>query len=118
MSFVIESTGHQKSVIVRIGEALDFRTAALFKELCMEKILSGTRHFVLDFSETNNLDSTGLGTIFSLHRKIASDSGKFLFASTSQPVQVVVQLTRTYKVFHQFSTVQEACLALPSVSTS
>jgi anti-sigma B factor antagonist len=35
-----------------------------------------------------------------------------VFASVSRPVQVVVQLTRTYKVFRQFPTVDAAREAL------
>ena len=35
-------------------------------------------------------------------------NGQVVFASVSRPVQVVVQLTRTYKVFRQFSTVEAA----------
>ena len=34
-----------------------------------------------------------------------------MFASVSRPVQVVVQLTRTYKVFRQFPTVEAALQA-------
>jgi anti-sigma B factor antagonist len=35
-----------------------------------------------------------------------------MFAAASRPVQVVVQLTRTYKVFRQFSSVEAAVQSL------
>jgi anti-sigma B factor antagonist len=107
MSFAIEPTTDD-TVVVRIGKALDFRNAAEFKGACQEKVQSGARNFILDFTETGILDSTGLGSIFSLYRQVSPLDGQVVFASVSRPVQVVVQLTRTYKVFRQFPTVEAA----------
>lgn len=111
MSFSIEPCNHE-SVIVRIGKALDFRNAAEFKTTCQEQVRSGVRNFILDFSDTGILDSTGLGSIFSLYRQVSPLEGQVVFASVSRPVQVVVQLTRTYKVFRQYPSVDAARDAL------
>lgn len=111
MSFAVEPWT-QQTVIVRVGKALDFRNAADFKAACQEQVRAGVRNFVLDFSETGILDSTGLGSIFSLYRQVSPMEGQVVFAAVSRPVQVVVQLTRTYKVFRQFPTVESAREAL------
>lgn len=111
MNFKIESFD-DNSAIVRVGKALDFRNADEFKALCQNAIQSGIRHFILDFSHTGILDSTGLGSIFSLYRQVSPEDGQVVFASVSRPVQVVVQLTRTYKVFRQFPSVEAAREAL------
>ncbi|MDX1438283.1 MAG: STAS domain-containing protein [Rubricoccaceae bacterium] len=107
MSFSIQKTS-QNTVVIRIGKALDFRNAAEFKASCQEHTRAGIRYFILDFSGTGILDSTGLGVIFSLYRQLTPIGGQVVFASVSRPVQVVVQLTRTYKVFRQFPTVEAA----------
>lgn len=107
MSFSLESE-NQETVTVKIGKALDFRNAAEFKSTCQEQVRSGVRNFILDFSDTGILDSTGLGSIFSLYRQVSPLEGQVVFASVSRPVQVVVQLTRTYKVFRQFPSVDAA----------
>ena len=112
MSFVLESANDHESVIVRIGKVLDFRNAAEFKTVCQEKVRDGTRNFILEFSETGILDSTGLGSIFSLYRQVLPLNGQVVFASVSRPVRVVVQLTRSYKVFRQFPSVEAAREAL------
>ncbi len=96
------------TVVVQIGKALDFRNAADFKSAVQEQVRSGVRNFILDFTDTGILDSTGLGSIFSLYRQVSPMSGQVVFASVSRPVQVVVQLTRTYKVFRQFPSVDAA----------
>ncbi|GAB5518363.1 MAG: STAS domain-containing protein [Rhodothermales bacterium] len=111
MSFSIDH--HSKdTVVIQVGKALDFRNAAEFKTLCQDEVQAGRRNFVLDFSETGILDSTGLGSIFSLYRQVSPMGGQVVFAAVSRPVQVVVQLTRTYKVFRQYPTVVDARNAL------
>ena len=110
MSFTIQKVSNSAAVI-RVGKALDFRSAAEFKAACQENARQGTRYFVLDFSGTGILDSTGLGVIFSLYRQLTPAGGQVVFASVSRPVQVVVQLTRTYKVFRQYPTVEAALQA-------
>jgi anti-anti-sigma factor len=111
MSFDVESRSPE-TVVVHMGEALDFRNADDFKDTFQDHVEDGARNFILDFSETEVLDSTGLGSIFSLYREISPDDGKVAFADVSRPVQVVVQLTRTYKVFRQFPSVEAAEEAL------
>ncbi len=107
MSFFIEPVTRD-TVVVQIGKALDFRNAADFKSAVQEQVRGGVRSFILDFTDTGILDSTGLGSIFSLYRQVSPMSGQVVFASVSRPVQVVVQLTRTYKVFRQFPSVDAA----------
>jgi len=102
------------TVVVRVGESLDFRNADSFKTTFQNHIEEGTRNFILDFSDTEVLDSTGLGSIFSLYREVSPNDGQVAFANVSQPVEVVVQLTSTYKVFRQFDSVQEAKDAISS----
>jgi anti-sigma B factor antagonist len=111
MSFDVESRS-SNTVVIHMGEALDFRNADTFKDTFAEYVDDGQRNFILDFSETEVLDSTGLGAIFSLYREISPDDGQVAFADVSRPVQVVVQLTRTYKVFRQFPSVEAAEEAL------
>jgi anti-sigma B factor antagonist len=107
MNFSVEPST-QQTVIIRVGKALDFRNAADFKTTCQEQVRAGVRNFILDFSETGILDSTGLGSIFSLYRQVSPLDGQVVFAAVSRPVQVVVQLTRTYKVFRQFPSLEAA----------
>lgn len=117
MSFTFQKVSPTAAVI-RVGKALDFRNAAEFKAACQDHARQGVRYYVLDFSGTGILDSTGLGVIFSLYRQLTPAGGQVVFASVSRPVQVVVQLTRTYKVFRQFPTVEAALQAHQSPSAT
>lgn len=112
MAFFIDRTSDSHTVILRIGEGLDFRNATEFKKVCQEQVQSAVRHFILDFSEARLLDSVGLGAIFSLYRNVTPTNGQVVFAAVSAPVQVMVQVTKIYRVFPQYKTVALACEAL------
>jgi anti-sigma B factor antagonist len=112
MSFTVDPTNDPGTVIVHIGEGLDFRNVAMFKALCQEQVRAAVRHFILDFSEASLLDSVGLGAIFSLYRSVTPANGQVVFAAVSAPVKVMVQVTKIYRVFPQYRTIALACEAL------
>lgn len=107
MSFPIESITSD-TVVVIIGSNLDFRNVPDFKEAYQAQVSAGIRNFILDFSDTRILDSSGFGSLFTLYRKLRAVRGQICFASPSQPVQEAVQLTHVYKIFPQFDTVESA----------
>ena len=84
MSFALEPIS-QQSVIVRVGKSLIFSNADAFKQACLDEVRDGARNFILDFSGTGILDSTGLSAIFSLHKQVKPRKGEVIFASVSPP---------------------------------
>ncbi len=100
------------TAVIEIGFSLDFNNASVFRSTARDQIDAGIRNFILDFKSTRILDSTGLGEIFFLYKRLSRWSGKILFASVPPPVEVVVLLTRTYKVFRQFQSLDDAIDAL------
>ncbi len=105
-------TSLDQPVIIRVGKVLTFKNVDEFKQACQEKFAAGGRHFILDFSETGLLDSTGLGAIFALHKQVAPQGGEVVFACLSRPVQMVFKLTRIYRVFTSYPSLQAARTAL------
>ena len=96
------------TTIVSVGDHLDFRNSPGFKEMLSNQFDRGTRNFILDFSMTRSFDSTGIGSLFSLYRKLSQERGIICFASASEVVLKTVEITRSYKVFPQFNSVEEA----------
>ena len=98
--------------IVKVGKRLDFQNSAVFKAKCMDAVTKGAKIFIVDFTDTGLLDSTGISAMFSITSRIMSQQGRLVLASVSRPVQVIVQLTRLHKAFKQFDTVNDALDAL------
>ena len=81
------------TAIVTVGEYLDFRNAWDFSVIVKDHVRQGTRKFILDFSDTKSIDSTGLGSIFTLYRQLKPLSGMICFASASDTVRITLKLT-------------------------
>ena len=107
MSFSIDSISAD-TVIITVGNNLDFRNAADFKTASHNQVELGIRNFILDFTGTESIDSTGLGSLFTLYRRLSDQRGRIFFAAVSRPVHNTVHLTRADKIFRLFPTVDEA----------
>lgn len=115
MSYTIEEVSDE-TVLVRAGANLDFRNADEVHAACNEQIRAGVKRFIFDFSETDVLDSTGLGAIFKLYRKLSGLTGgepAIAFADVGSQVQAALRLTRTGRVFQEYDSVEEALEAVP-----
>ena len=112
MSVVLEPHKDQASIIVHVGKSLDFSNASDFKTACFDRLHLGARSFIIDFSETGILDSTGLGAIFALYREAVRHNGKVVFASLTSPVRMVIQVSRIHRIFPSYASVEAACAAV------
>ena len=110
MSVTVEP--YKTAAIVHVGKTLDFSNAKDFKKACFDRLQMGAQHFILDFSQTGILDSTGLGAIFSLYRETSRQEGKVVFASLTSPVRMVIQISKISRVFPSYTSVEAACSAL------
>lgn len=100
------------TTLVRVGDRLDFRNADHFKGLARDLVGSGTRRVILDFSGTDVLDSTGLGAIFSLYRRLNTLGGEMALVEPTSQVETMLKLTRTNRVFERYDSIEEARSAL------
>jgi anti-sigma B factor antagonist len=106
------------AVVCKIGHNLDFRSAARFREQSANLAKIGYVHFVLDLSGTEVLDSTGLGAVISLQRRIKPSGGNVLFAAASRSVVTLLELTKCNLVFGNHQNVEEALHTLKSANAS
>ncbi len=111
MSFTLEKPV-PTVVVVHVGRALDCNNHEAFEIACHEHRRAGIQLFVLDFEGTQELGASGVGAIFELYRNLTPVGGNIVFACLSSPVKVVVQLTRIYKIFRQFPTIETAIEAI------
>lgn len=111
MSFAFETDADQV-VVAHIGKMLDFRNAEAFRNGFKEQIRQGAKHFILDFHETDLLDSVGLGAIFSLYRHVSPTDGQVIFAGADGAVEVMISLTKIERIFPSYPDVESARSAL------
>ena len=63
---------------------------------------------VLDASEMDYIDSAGLGVLIALLKRATERGGDIRIACLSNKARMVFEITRAFKIFEIFDTVEEA----------
>jgi len=109
---LIEERKEGDVLVARVlDNRLDAKVALEFKETMKKFIEDGARSIVLNLSEVEFIDSSGLGAIVSSLKKLGQP-GKLVISGTSDTVSTMFKLTRMDKVFRMFNTEDEAIEAL------
>lgn len=71
----------------------------------------GIVDWVLDLNELAFLDSAGLGVLVAFLKRVAAKGGDIKIARLQKKVRMVFQITRAFRVFQAFDTIEEAMAA-------
>ena len=70
------------------------------KQKVLEELQSGERKFVVDFEKTGYIDSSGLGVLVSLSKKIREQGGELRLANLNEDLRTLFELTKLDTHFH------------------
>ena len=110
MEFQCEQRG-SVSIVKPLERRMDARSAPDFRRQMGDLIAAGHRQLVLDLSEVDFIDSSGLGAIVS-SLKALGDQGDLLVVGTRPPVAQLFKLTRMDRVFRMFPETTAAVAAV------
>lgn len=98
-------------VVLMSEDRLDARIAQEFKNHLNELIRQGHRSIVLNLSQVQFIDSSGLGAMVSALKTMGSQ-GELVVCGVRTTVMMLFQLTRMDNVFRLFPDEAEAVAAL------
>ena len=108
----IEDKKSGNVLIVKIlNKRLDAQGAAGFKDKMLDYISGGSHSIVLNISEVDFVDSSGLGAMVSV-LKVLGKEGSLAICGATESVMRMFKLTRMNKVFGMFEKQREAVAAL------
>ncbi|WNJ17470.1 STAS domain-containing protein [Pontibacter sp. G13] len=82
-------------------------------EAFADELENGTRKFVIDLSELQHINSTGLGVLITLHTKTRKqEGGEMALAGPSAYIQNLLKITKLNTIFSIFETTDEALSAI------
>ncbi len=81
------------------------------KELVGSELSSGRRLFVVDFTDANYVDSSGLGVLVSVSKKIRQQGGTLCLAALNDDLRLLFELTRLDTLFRLYETPDDALRA-------
>ena len=85
--------------LIEIGGQLIVGNRQLLKEQVLEQLERGDRKFIVDFSNTDYIDSSGLGVLVTLSKKIREQGGEISLASLSKDLRTLFELTKLDTLF-------------------
>lgn len=106
MSFNMRRLG-QVTVVEVVGQLIVGNRQEL-KRMILAEVEAGTRRFVVDFAMTGYIDSSGLGILVSLSKKIREAGGRLRLASLSEDLRTLFELTRLDTLFDICGSLEEA----------
>ncbi|MDQ6611191.1 MAG: STAS domain-containing protein [Gemmatimonadota bacterium] len=97
MPFSIETAGD--IVIVSVVGQLVVGNRQEFKQLVLDEIGRGANRVLVDFSETGYVDSSGLGALVSLNKRLRETGGSLRLAALNEDLRTLFELTRLDTLF-------------------
>lgn len=95
----ISKTSRGKVIVLRPHtRRIDASVAVEFKSKLMDIVIEGHQKIVLDLSEVDFIDSSGLGAMVAVLKKVSLDGGIKLFG-VKEGIKSILELTRLDKAF-------------------
>lgn len=69
------------------------------KQQVLEQLEAGDLKFVIDFEKTGYIDSSGLGVLVSLSKKIREQGGELRLSSLNEDLRTLFELTKLDTLF-------------------
>jgi anti-sigma B factor antagonist len=99
--------------LVRIAGEIDVFTAPRLRERLADLVTAGDVHIILDMSQVEFLDSTGLGVLVGGLKRVRTRDGSLTVVIKAERLVRIFRITGLIKVFSPFSTVADAIVADP-----
>ena len=78
------------------------------KQKVLDELENGERKFLIDFDRTGYIDSSGLGVLVSLSKKIREQGGELRLANLNDDLRTLFELTKLDTLFQISNSRQEA----------
>lgn len=108
MSFTVRKDDAKGVVIIGVDGQLIVGNRHDLKSKVMESMDAGETKFVVDFAATGYIDSSGLGVLVSLAKKIRESGGDLVLAGLNEDLRTLFELTKLDTLFAIQPSTEEA----------
>jgi anti-sigma B factor antagonist len=106
MSFTVSTRGDV--CIVEVEGQLIVGNRQELKQKILDELEKGTKKVLVDFARTGYIDSSGLGVLVSLSKKIRDMGGDLRLANLNDDLQTLFELTKLDTLFRISETRERA----------
>jgi anti-sigma B factor antagonist len=107
----IDVSANARAMVIKpAAPRVDIEVAGQFRAALLQLIEQGHRSLVVDMSEVNFIDSSGLGALVSALKALKTQerNGDIKLANLQQPVVALLEIIRLQRVFSSYSSVDQA----------
>ena len=98
-------------VVVEVDGQLIVGNRQELKQTVLDALEEGDKKFLIDFSKTGYIDSSGLGVLVSLSKKIRDEGGDLRLAGLNDDLKTLFELTKLDTLFAITDSASEALAA-------
>ena len=106
MSFILTRTDHV--LLVEVDGQLVVGNRQEFKQAVLDQVEQGVRLVVIDFARSPYIDSSGLGALVSLGKRLRDAGGDLRLAGLNEDLRTLFELTRLDALFPLFASRADA----------
>lgn len=108
MGFVIERK--DELLTVAVDGQLVVGNRQEFKQLVLDEVEQGARRVLIDFTDTGYIDSSGLGALVSLGKRIREHGGELRLSGLNEDLRTLFELTRLDTLFRLYDARNDALI--------
>jgi anti-sigma B factor antagonist len=108
LSVDIKSEHDGAAIIYRLRGSLDLATAPSLRAALIEAANEGKHEIIVDLTELEFLDSTGLGALIGAHRRALENSGRVRLIVHDGPIQRLLNITGLMRIFAVYGSLDAA----------
>ena len=98
-------------VVIEVDGQLIVGNRQELKQRVLDALEAGDRKFLIDFTKTGFIDSSGLGVLVSLSKKIRDEGGDLRLAGLNEDLKTLFELTKLDTLFAIADSAQQALTA-------
>lgn len=98
-----------RSLLIQISKELDHHNAVTIREKA-DKLIdkNAVNQIIFDFSNSEFMDSSGIGVIMGRYKKIIFTGGKVAVTNVNSSIDRIFKLSGLYKIIEKYETIEEA----------
>jgi anti-sigma B factor antagonist len=111
----IETSESGACTVYRLTGSLDVATSPVLKTTLVSAAGQAKRDVIVDLTQLEFLDSTGLGALMGAHRRAIEKGGRVVLIVHEGPISRLLNITGLSRVFSVYTSVDEAVAGIGSV---
>lgn len=104
----LKSDDASGTLIFKLRGSLDIATSPTVRAALTDATDKGQKHLIVDLSQLEFLDSTGLGALIGAHRRATEHGGSLRIVVTDGPIFRLLNITGLIRVLAVYHTLEDA----------